>query len=257
MVKLLKHELFALFRILAFFAGAVLIFACLGRISLEVQLKGNGADGAFTFLVIMFYVIAIFALIIGAWGLGVSRFYKTLFTGEGYMTLSLPVSPMQLIWAKVLSSIIAMASASVVSILSLVIIFAGLDPYLSEAFGSMFSWLFEMLGVLITVEPLLFIEGLLIFILSIPMSLLVIFAGISVGQLFTAHRKLMMYLVLVGVYIFVQLFTTLALAPLLASAGVVSEHLSMWIYIILIAGVDVGCFFLIRYILKNKVNLIV
>ena len=84
MVKLLKHELIALFRVLVFFAAAVVVFAAIGRILLAVELKdlGNGSSGMLSLFFILFYVFAIMALVIAAWALGISRFYKTLFTGE-------------------------------------------------------------------------------------------------------------------------------------------------------------------------------
>ena len=41
MVKLLKHELIALFRILIFFAAAVVVFAAVGRILLAVELSDS------------------------------------------------------------------------------------------------------------------------------------------------------------------------------------------------------------------------
>ena len=122
MVKLLKHELIALFRVLVFFAAAVVVFAVIGRILLAVEI-GDVGQGLLTLLFILFYVFAICALVVAAWVLGISRFYKTLFTGEGYMTLSLPVSPTRIICAKLLSSLIAMFAACIVSALSLCIFF--------------------------------------------------------------------------------------------------------------------------------------
>ena len=259
MVKLLKHELIALFRVLVFFAAAVVVFAVIGRILIAVDTSWAANEWAalLSLLFILFYVFAICALVIAAWALGVSRFYKTLFTGEGYMTLSLPVSPMGIIWAKLLSSIIAMFAATVVSVLSLCIFLVGLDQNILSEVGLEIAISFQDWFQTIVAAPLQFFEELLLFIVSIPVSLLLIYACISLGQLFTSHRKLLTFVIVIALYIALQMFSLYALEPVYEAAMRVSVHLSLWVQIALITALDVGCFFLIRYILKNKVNLIV
>lgn len=259
MVKLFKHELIALFRVLTFFAAAVVVFAVIGRILLAVDISKAASEGAalLTLLFILFYVFAIGALVIAAWALGISRFYKTLFTGEGYMTLSLPVSPMGIIWAKLLSSLIAMFAACLVSALSLCIFFIGLPADLLSEIGveilvSIQSWFDGIVAA-----PGLFVEELLLFIVSVPVTLLLIYACISLGQLFTNHRKLMTFVIILALYIVGQMLSLYALTPIYSMAFETSVHLYTWIQIILVTALDIGCFFLVRYILKNKVNLIV
>lgn len=258
MVKLLKHELLALFRILFFFAVAVVVFAVAGRILLTVQLH-NGGDfsGVLAVLFVVFYICAILALIFAAWAIGVSRFYKTLFTGEGYMTLSLPVSPSGVIAAKLLSSLIAVAAAAAVSVLSLCIFLVGLDIGLLQNLGLGISEAFETLGSLIAAEPLVFAEEIILAIVSLPASLLVLYACIAAGQLFTNRRKLMTFLLIIGVYILYEMLSVFCFMPIMAAAEDLSAHLALWIEIILVAAADVGCFFFVRYILKNKINLVV
>ena len=147
--KLMKHELYALFRILIFFAAAVVIFAVIGRLLVAATLERGSVGGTMTLLfvlVIFFYVTAI-ALFVGvAWGLGISRFYKTLFTGEGYMTLSLPAKPTQILAAKMLSAFVAMAFASVVSILSLFIFFIGWNAQIMQTISEALSELARIIG---------------------------------------------------------------------------------------------------------------
>lgn len=256
MVKLLKHELIALFRVLVFFAAAVVVFAVIGRILLAVEI-GDVGQGILTLLFILFYVFAICALVVAAWALGITRFYKTLFTGEGYMTLSLPVSPTGVICAKLLSSLIAMFAACIVSALSLCIFFIGLPSDILSEVGLDISVSFQMWFDSIVAAPGVFAEELLLFLVNLPVTLLVIYACICLGQLFTHHRKLMTFVFILGLYIAWQMFSVFALEPIYEMAEMTSVHLYMWIRIILTLAIDVGSFFLIRYILKNKVNLIV
>ena len=259
MVKLLKHELIALFRVLVFFAAAVVVFAVIGRILLAVDTARAANEGTalLSLLFILFYVFAICALVLAAWALGVSRFYKTLFTGEGYMTLSLPVSPMGIIWAKLLSSLIAMFAACIVSILSLCIFFIGLPSDFWSELGIDLLISFRMWFDSIVAAPGEFVEELILSIVTIPVTLLIVYSCISVGQLFTSHRKLMTFVIIIGLYIVAQLLSLYAIQPIYVMAEKVSVHLYLWLQILFVTALDVGCFFLVRYILKNKVNLIV
>lgn len=264
MVKLMKHELYAIFRVLVFIAVAVVLFAVLSRVLISINLANNGAvttaQELLLLLAIMFYVIAICALVIAAWALGVTRFYKTLFTGEGYMTLSIPVSADRLIWSKLLSALIAMFFAAVVSAVSLAIFFIGWDASVMQQLGNAFGELFRAIYETFTAEPLLLIEELAIGIVSIPMSLLCIYALISVGQLFTARRGAMIFLIVFAVYLLYMFFNVLVYTPFTAylyeNIPAYADHILNAIRLVFVLAVDFGCFFLVRYILRNKVNLI-
>lgn len=259
--KLLKHELYALFRVLIFIAAAVVLFAVFSGLLLRYDL--NRPEGAFegqelfTILIVSFYVFAICALIIAAWALGITRFYKTLFTGEGYMTLSLPATPSQLLWAKLLSSVIAMFFASVVSLLSLILLFVSFDAEILSGAGLLGT--LHDLWTAITEDPLYAILLLVQAVLSIPESLLLIYAAVSLGQLFSSHRVGMILLVVAAGYVAFMLVNVFLYTPMEAyfenyvKGGV---YLVEAVDIAISALADVGCFFLIRYILRNKVNLI-
>ena len=257
--KLMKHELYAFFRILVFIAAGVLVFAIIGRLLIAASFNGKGFGGpleALFVLVILFYVFGIMALIAVAWGLSIGRFYKTLFGREGYMTFSLPATPTQIVTAKMLSAFVAMACASVVSVLSLLIFFIGWPADFMQEFLYALNEIGSIIQMAISEVPFLAVEYVLLMIVSLPMSLLVVYAIISVGQLFTARRVGLTWLIGFGVYFVANILNVTVLSPILELATEVSPHLAVWIEIILVAGIDVGCWFLIRYILKNKVNLI-
>lgn len=261
--KLLKHELIALFRVLVFFMIAVVVFALLGRVLLWYLVSRDGEVTTTVYLltmfVMMFYMVAIYALTIAAYVLGCVRFYKTLFKGEGYMTLSLPATAAQIIWSKLLSSLIAVVAASVVSALSVFVFSVGWDDFaimqdLFELFAALdFSYLF---GSLDFSGWMYIVEAIILGIAAFPMSLLVVYAVISVGQTFTSHRVLATFALLVGVYFVSNMIVTITLIPLLTLAAEVSPHIMIWAYIVAVIGIDVGSFFLIRYMLTHKVNLI-
>ena len=256
--KLLKHELYALFRVLVFFAIAVVVFGALGRIALEVQLRRSGETAfgsGIAWILVMFYVFAIGAFVLAAYALGISRFYKTLFTGEGYMTLSLPVTPMQLILAKLLSSLIAIAFSTVVSALTASLFFVGWGYEVWETIVSVFRFYSDLITYVN--GPFFWVEFAIAMVLSLPMWLLIVYSIICVGQMVTSHRKAATFGIFIGLWIAWNFLDNVLLSPMMSRLAVeVSPHLSMWITIVFYAAVDVGCFLLIRYILRNKVNLI-
>ncbi len=271
MVKLLKHELHAIFRTLLLFALAAVLFAVAARISVDAALRTDSGELGWAFIIMfILYTVALAALLVAAWAIGVSRFYKSLFTGEGYMTFSLPVTSMQIVWAKLLSSIIAMFFAAIVVVLSYLILFmswGGEFDYF-ELVGNYFGELFQYFRTMVTQSPLLFAENILYVIFSLPMSLLVVYACISVGQLSTSHRKGLTFLLVIGVYFGYSIIYSLFIEPAIASIAMgpdhlieetayeLSQHVKIWVDIGIAVIADVGSFFIIRYILKNKVNLV-
>lgn len=261
----MKHELYALFRVILWISIAVVLFAVISRFLLSETIVQNASNSAasgnmliLTIALIVFYILSIGALIIAAWAVSVARFYKSLFTGEGYMTLALPVSADQLIWAKLLSALIAMFYATAVSVGSMFILFVGTvgDAVGLGGFLEVIATLFEDLT---GGDVLYMIESVLAAIFSIPMSLLVLYAGISMGQFFTAHRVGMILLIFGILYVVCNVVSVIGVTPLTTYLTVNvagGEHIVSWLQILFYAAVDVGCFFLVRYILRNKVNLI-
>lgn len=256
--KILKHELYAIFRVLIFFGIAVLAFAVAGRVLIAVMLgSADGTAGLLFVLVVMFYIFAICALIGAAYALGISRFYKTLFTGEGYMTLSLPVTPSQLITGKLLSSLIAVFAATALSFLSMLIFLAGWSASAMQEFYDLFGEIGNAIATIAWNDPWLVVEGVVNLVVTLPMILLLLFFVISVGQLFTSRRKLATFGFAVGLYIAYSIISSL-LMPHFAYLSVnVSTHLVSWIQIVIKIAIDVGCFLATRYIIKNKVNLVI
>ncbi len=253
--KLLKHDLYALFRVLMFFMIGTVVLAAVGRGLLAVSEKREGFE-LITLLVCLFYIFSALALIIAAYCLGISRFYKTLFTGEGYLTLSLPASPSQLLGSKLLSSLIAVVAASAVSIGACSLFFIGWEEdSLIHLILELFSSGFSSFRLAIS-DPLSAVEFAVYLVVSLPMMLLVAYAVLCIGQMFTKRRKLYSFLIFLGVYLVGELFFELCLIPIFEATDTVSTHLTGWLLIAIVSAVDAVCFFFSRYVLHNKVNLV-
>lgn len=248
--KLIKHELYAIGRVLIFFAIALLGFAIILRILLAVEVYGS-----LTVLVMLFFFYAILAMSVCTFCLTISRFSKPLFTGEGYLTLSMPVSADQLIWSKLLSALIAELFSAVMCVIAVLILLIGFDRSvfveIFEAIGPMLS----QLGLYLRNDPLLVVELVLQFIVSLPTGLLVFYLILSIAQLSTRHRVGMAFLYGFAFYMGASILNVCIVAPALEL--IESIHVFLCIQIFISLAVDVACFLLVRYILRNKVNLIV
>lgn len=251
--KLIKHELIAIGRVLAFIAIAAFLFSILSRFSMHA----SNENGTLYIIMISFFTMTILALDIAAWALCFVRFAKPLFSGEGYMTFSLPATPSQIIWSKMIATFISMIFAAIISIVCLLIIFSGFDSYIWKDIAYFFGGFFEQLFSFASSSPLMIIEIVLLGIVSLPMTLLFSYLLLSLGQLFTKSRKRWTVLLFFGSGFVINLLSSYVFNPILmATSQNVSPHLSVWIMIIFYAAVDVGCFFGVRYILSHKLNLL-
>lgn len=249
--KLIKHELFSTVRVAAIPAIAMVLLAILSRIMLETSSVGV------SIIIIMFYVFSVVATLLIGYFFGIHSFYQSIFTGTGYLTLSLPITPDQLIWSKLLSAIIVMFASIIVCTLSACIFFIGLPYDVIEALKEGVWLIGDAIGYFASNEPFFFVELVIYGILLVPMSFLVFYAVMSVGQLFTVkNRKGIAIMLYIGLLFVWSIFSSVAVDPILEKATEVSIHLTMWIKIIFTAAVDVGCYFLVRHIIKNKVNLL-
>ncbi|MDE7296139.1 MAG: hypothetical protein K2N84_02620 [Clostridia bacterium] len=248
--KLLKHDLVALFRLLLYFSCFALGFAILSRILMT-------ANDTLAYVFMLFSLYASIALIFVAFIGSLSRFYKSLFTGEGYMTFSLPVSVSKLLISKLLSAIIVTLAGFVVFFICLFILLTGLpaDTFVEvmHALGS----LFDEIGALLAYDPLITVELVIMLLVAIPNSLLQFFFCLSLGQLFSKHRKGWTFAMVVLSIVVLNILNAYCLMPILNVLSEVNGHLALWGEIIVLAGLDVGYFFLIRYLLSHKLNLVV
>ncbi len=122
--KLIKHELRATGRMMGPMLLIVLVAAVGGNISTYRLLEtSNGVLNTLGIVLLSAFFIAILTSGVMAFALMVERFYKNLLRDEGYLTMTLPVSVHEHIWAKLLTSLIwwiAVLAVAAVSMLILV-----------------------------------------------------------------------------------------------------------------------------------------
>lgn len=109
--KLLKYDWKSVSLLLLILHGILLVYTLIGRLGIAFSLSGAGDTmvssvttmyGIAAGLYIFVYVLFIFAIGVATYVYLAIRFQKNLFSDEGYLTHTLPVSPTKLIWSKML-----------------------------------------------------------------------------------------------------------------------------------------------------------
>ena len=204
--KLFKHELNAYWRILLPMWGILLAVALFGRIIQFFEFDHfvydivNGSS-------ILFYGIAVTVALVFPVVFSIIRFYKNLFTGEGYLSFTLPVTVAQHINVKVLAAVVMALLSFVAALVSLCVITAGdVLVELWKAGSYIFNYLHTEIG-----------GHLWWFMLEAVVLMLVMLVGqalyydtcISIGQLFRKNRVLAAVGVYFGFYMITQVISTI------------------------------------------------
>ena len=113
--KLLKHEFRATGRIMMPIYGAVLVLSVLASISSRLMDRNVGSFLYVLFgLIVAAFVIGIIAAVIMTAVMMIRRFYSNLLRDEGYLMHTLPVSVHELVWSKMIVSLVWFAATFIV-----------------------------------------------------------------------------------------------------------------------------------------------
>ncbi|MBR0160194.1 MAG: hypothetical protein IJQ02_02715 [Oscillospiraceae bacterium] len=194
--KLMKQEFRATGRVMLPIFGALLILALLGNISMQLLAGEAGSISAFRVLLVLFivfFVLGIFATAIMTIVIMVSRFYRNLLKDEGYLMFTLPVNVHEIVWAKLLVSLVWFLVAGLLIwliVMATVLISSGTN--LGEVFRELPSWAeirevlrsYNLTGGLIRIG----LQLLVIAVLSCLASCLHFYAAMSLGHMFAKDK---------------------------------------------------------------------
>lgn len=189
--KLLKYDLKALFKmwwipavttiVLSIFKGFTQMAYNSDKMLPEIV---YGVISLFSGLVTLSYVVFVVLTIV----LFFSRFYKNFYTDEGYLTFTLPVSKVQHINSKLISStLVSWATGLVLVINAIVTILISEFKYIE--FDNFFTELKELLSDIPTYEWVMFFEGVAIALLLPIVANLFLFFCISIGSTVAKKAK--------------------------------------------------------------------
>ncbi len=261
--KLFKHEFLSYARAMGIVYGILLTMAAATRI---ISLFESDTDAYYiirTFSNTTYFVSAAAAFGF-AFVMGIVRFYKNMFTAEGYLTHTLPVTAGQHILVKVVTAVCVNWISAIVILLSLFIA----PPY--EAIQVNIQILrdtFDFFTPHARTQLLWFgIELFILLVISSFSSIMLYYACISLGQLSRKNRILAAVGVYFAYYILTQIASTILtiFLSVLAAGGAFlwfnpsSEevvHTIMWIIIVFAFLFVVAEYLVIRWVLTKKLNL--
>jgi hypothetical protein len=265
--KLYKHEFLAWLRVMPILYGLMLAMAAINRC---IQLFEN--DSVYYDIIfgssVTIYVIALAAGIAAPMLFGVVRFYRNLFTGEGYLSFTLPVTPANHLWVKVVTAVSFSLLSVLVAALSGVIITAG--EVFHEICKAIAYLLKEIPQALAGHLALYCLEMTVLMILSAFSAYFLYYMCICVGQMSRKNRILAAVGVYFGVYLLTQILGTgLSIVLVVLEAAGVLDHLLMLleeypkeaIHISLCAGIltstviSAVCYLVCHRIIRKKLNL--
>lgn len=264
--KLFKYDFEAACRIFLVLYGIVACLTVIGKIVITLVPEGLENMPLLSVLVPT-YILLIIGLVFGFEIFLIVRFYRSLFTDEGYLYHTLPVKPWQLILSKLFVNVLLSFLGLIVIVLCGFILLAGspMDAILSHK-----AEIVEVVQMVFGTTPLNFI---LFMILLLPVSecysYLMYFAAISLGQvLLPKHKVLGAFVSYMIYYVVIQVITTIPTFAFTFSSidKIVSEaDMSSWfnsfylfMYFFTLGLSVIGCvvfFFISNHIIKKKLNL--
>lgn len=203
--KLIKHEFKATYRIFLMFYSILAVFTLIGKLVVTTGLTENELVNG---LLISVYIIYIVALFIATMLYLIFRYYKNLFSDEGYLMFTLPAKPMMLFWSKLIASFVWNLSTLLLTVGS--IAFLLIQAYMIKEIGIGYrivdNFVKSELGMNMAV--LIFIIILTILI-AIIYQMVVVYTSINIGQLAGKHRILGSVAAYMIIYITMQTLSTI------------------------------------------------
>ena len=201
------------------------------------------------------------------------RFYRNLYTDEGYLMHTLPVTPRQLLVSKLLVAAFWMFVLSLLALWSICsIMLFGIPAMslvdMSEVIGAFMKYFPYLFGM----GPAAFLIFYVVFsLISAFSSVLIAYAAVSLGQLFSRHKAMASVICYIGFSMLVQTVTSLLMTPsltrLVLSENMVDDVSGIPVYfgaymreIFLVSGVGaivsaVISYILTEYIMSRQLNL--
>lgn len=206
--KLIKHEFKDTGKVLLPLNLALIGVTIIGMIVLGLKVfeTDNIAIGFLAVALVLFYILAIVALFIVTYIYLMIRFYHSMYSSEGYLTHTLPISTFSILNTKILVSVFwafLTMVLSVASVFALIFAALGASGELSSVDWSNF-WS-EMEYVFGTSIGAVIGWGLLFMLISSFSGLLMIYCSISIGQLFNKHKVGAAIVTYVIIYIVLQI----------------------------------------------------
>ncbi|MCR5302310.1 MAG: hypothetical protein K6E49_07695 [Lachnospiraceae bacterium] len=209
--KLLKHDFIATWKVMVCIDVLLVVLGVLTALVIRTIPHVDDSFGMSMFMfsfVGVFYIGIIAANIVSLIYL-VMRYYKNLYTSEGYLTFTLPVKTDMIIHSKVITGSVWMFLSYLFTLISILIAGAGFFSTVDVSREKLHEAMMEMFDFLGFGDPV-FVATLLFTILITPVAAVVcMYFCVSIGQLWQNHKVLGSVLCIIGLYMFNQVVSQL------------------------------------------------
>lgn len=259
--KLIKYDLKYNAKIFFLLHALLLIFCIFARVMLLDRMNfANDADMIVAQLTIF---ISLFILLFSGVCMGVMfllaiRFYKNLFSDEGYLTWTIPASPTQQLWAKIISGTILYIVHVIIFSLSIMLLFSG-DNVVS-AYKLVENEITSVLGMPMSQYAMLMLAYLLVCSIF---TVIFIYVCIAIGQLFAGHRILCSIIVyfIFTTLLQVAILFVMFITKTFPTARDIQSQMSYLIDVFALSGglwlvISIIHYIILHYIMNKKINLL-
>ncbi|MDD6264692.1 MAG: hypothetical protein PUB34_00055 [Clostridia bacterium] len=217
---------------------------------------------------IVLLIVAMIVCIVMTVAICVVRFYKNLYTQEGYLTLSLPATHAQHIISKLVTSVFA----TFISLIS--VILAGLIATLGDLSHEIilaFNYLVKLFFNMFKIHGAFFVlEAVIAAVVVIATDYLLLFACITIGQTAKKNRILASFGAFFAYYVITQIIGTVIIVIFNEFYDFIPfDAISRWIenhqytfahsfaafFIVFNAALGLLYFAITKHIMKKKLNL--
>ncbi len=217
--KLIKHEIRATSRIFLPLYGALLVLTIFTKLVMAIGAPDFFSEAAsnnkvaeivlgisFTLYFVLVVAICVMTLV-----MIIQRFYKNLFTDEGYLMFSLPVKTWELVMSKLIVGMIWSAVCAVMIFLTFFIFSLGNFSMLelTQAIRSAYSMFYLQTGMELS---FFIVEMIIFFLIQTIASILMIYVSIAIGQLFNQHRIVAAFGAYIAISIALQIIMSIFMA---------------------------------------------
>lgn len=227
--KLINYEFKHTAKTMLITYAALAAATLMGSLAL-LQEPGSAVGSTFSEIVsivlLVLYIIAIIGIYCADFIYLCYQYYKTMYSSQGYLTHTLPVSPSAVFGSKIAVFFVWMLLTSLLSFFSVIIFlqvgsrgefFHTLDGIVWNSFSESVNEIFGMsAGLLLTLFCVISLLGILLYILWIT-------ASMAIGQLFQKNRTVACILAAFCFYIINQILNTVFLAVSGYSTGLFLE----------------------------------
>lgn len=268
--KLMKHEWLSVWKVPTLLIGVLLAASLLCGAALALPMWESDWFGIQLSAVSLFllYYMAIIVSCIGITVYMAVRFYKSMFTDEGYLTHTLPVTSHQLLLSKVITMIVWNLISMISVVISILILFGSVYVFLLDNINNLGYELRLMMHELAQLAELKGFLGLMftMFFMVIASTFggtMMVVGSISIGQMLRKHRILGAIGAYFGINTIFQIIATMVMIPVMFGAAMTMDQANLFSVYNVIYGIislvsiaiGVGLYFLSEYLIRRQLDL--